>query len=147
MKFAMTLKQLILVTLVILGILQFIPVERTNPPVESPMVGSQAVVDLFRRACFDCHSNETIWPWYAQVAPLSWLVAHDVNEGRATLNFSTWNHLDMGEQDKARAEIWQQIESGDMPPPLYKLGHPASLITTDDHPLLRKWCGVAPRGY
>lgn len=147
MKFAMTLKQLFLVVLLIVGAMQFVPVERTNPPVEIRTVGPQPVMDIFRRSCFDCHSNETVWPWYAKVAPISWLVSRDVEHARAELNFSTWNRLSLREQDAARAEIWKKVEGGDMPPPFYMLGHPAARVTTDDHPVLRRWCGVEPSGY
>ncbi len=147
MKFAMTLKQLFLVTLLILGGLQFVPYERTNPPVESPTVGRQPVMDFLRRACFDCHSNETVWPWYAQVAPISWLVIRDVNQAREKLNFSQWNRLGLHEQERVKAEIWKQVKNGDMPPPFFMLGHPDALVTTDDHPLLRRWCGMDTGGY
>ena len=146
MKFAMTLKQLLLLMLLILGGLQFVPVDRTNPPVESTRVGPDGIMNVFRRACFDCHSNETVWPWYGQVAPFSWLVARDVNRGREKLNFSTWNRLDMRQQEKLQAEIWKRVKSGDMPPPFYNLGHPEALITTDDHPVLRRWCRVEAGG-
>jgi hypothetical protein len=147
MKFAMTLKQFLLLVLLAAGVMQFVPVERTNPPVEAPLVGPQPVMDIFRRACFDCHSNETVWPWYAKVAPVSWLVAHDVNEARAELNFSNWARLSLRDQDAARAEIWKKIDAGDMPPPFYVLGHPAAQVNTNDHPILRKWCGVEATGY
>ena len=140
----MTLKQLLLAMLLILVGLQFIPVERTNPPVESRSVGSQPVMNLFRRACFDCHSNETVWPWYAKVAPLSWLFAREVNRGREELNFSNWNRLAVGDQEKMKAQIWKEVKFTDMPPPFYVLGHPAGLVTTDDHRLLRNWCGIPP---
>ena len=144
MKFAMTLKQLLLVVLLIMAGLQFVPVERTNPPVESPKVGPQPVMDLLRRACFDCHSNETVWPWYGKVAPFSWMIARDVNNGRAVLNFSNWNRLSQREQDRLKAEIWKQVKFGDMPPPFYILGRPDGQVTTDNYPLLRKWCGIPP---
>lgn len=140
----MTFKQLLLVTLLILVAVQFVPVERTNPPVESPTVGSQPVMDLFRRACFDCHSNETIWPWYSKVAPFSWLFAYDVNRGREKLNFSTWNRPRLQDQNILKAEIWKQVKFGNMPPPFYVLGHPAGRVTTDEHPRIRNWCGIPP---
>ncbi|MDH5429724.1 MAG: heme-binding domain-containing protein, partial [Nitrospirota bacterium] len=76
--------------IVLIGI-QFIPVNRTNPPMEEEIVALPDVKAILKRACYDCHSNETIWPWYSQVAPASWLLAWDVAEGREELNFSTWN--------------------------------------------------------
>jgi len=146
MKFAMSLKQLLLITFVVLGALQFVPMERTNPPVESAAIGPQPVMDILRRACFDCHSNETVWPWYAKVAPFSWLVVRDVNHGREELNFSNWNRLSLREQDEMQAEIWKSVKNGDMPPTLYVLGHPEGRLTTDDHPLIRNWCGQSAGG-
>jgi hypothetical protein len=144
MKAAMTFKQLILFTLLIFLGIQFIPVERTNPPIKGRSVGPQPVMDLFRRSCFDCHSNETVWPWYGKVAPLSWLVAQDVNHGRDKLNFSTWNRLSLKDQDRLTAEIWKKVKSGDMPPPMYVFGNQEGRVTTDHHKMLRDWCGVPP---
>jgi hypothetical protein len=144
MKAAMTVKQLVLLTILIFFGIQFVPVERTNPPIEASSVGSQPVMDLFRRSCFDCHSNETVWPWYGKVAPFSWLVARDVNRGRDKLNFSTWNRLSLRDQERLTAEIWKRVKSGDMPPAMYVLGNPEGQITTDHHRMLRAWCGVPP---
>ena len=64
--------------------IQLVPVHRDNPPVASDLDAPADVKSILRRACYDCHSNETRWPWYAYVAPVSWLVAHDVEEGRRT---------------------------------------------------------------
>jgi hypothetical protein len=58
--------------------IQLVPISRTNPPVQGDFRGSSEVVSILRRACYDCHSNETVWPWYSRVAPLSWVIAHDV---------------------------------------------------------------------
>jgi len=67
-------------------LIQFIPVARTNPPVEGEISASPEVMSILRRACYDCHSNETRWPWYSKIAPVSWLSVKDVNEGREHLN-------------------------------------------------------------
>ncbi len=144
MNSAMTFKQLVLLSLLIFFGIQFIPVERTNPPVETRLVGPQPVMDLFRRSCFDCHSNETVWPWYGKVVPFSWFVARDVNRGRDKLNFSTWNRGSGQDQDKLRAEIWEQVKFGNMPPPMYVFGHQEARVTTDHHRMMREWCGVPP---
>ena len=61
---------------------QFVPVDRTNPPVGQEIVAPAEVMTVLERACYDCHSNETVWPAYSRVAPVSWLVARDVQEGR-----------------------------------------------------------------
>ncbi len=142
MKFAMNSRQLMLFMLLIFFGIQFIPVERTNPPVETRTVGPQPVTDLLRRSCFDCHSNETVWPWYGKVAPFSWLVVRDVNNGREKLNFSTWNRLSLADQDRLMAEIWQKVKFTDMPPPMYVFANQKARVTTDHHRMLREWCGV-----
>src|SRR5689334_23582497 len=76
----------------VIGLLlaQLIPVDRRNPPVQAEVQASAEARVLLRRACYDCHSNETVWPWYARVAPVSWVVVHDVRRGRDVVNFSTW---------------------------------------------------------
>jgi Haem-binding domain len=63
--------------------IQFVPVTTANPPVESDIPTSPEVKTVLRRACYDCHSHETVWPWYSQIAPISWIIARDVHEGRA----------------------------------------------------------------
>src|SRR5215831_3235209 len=77
-----------------LVLIQLIPFgrEHTNPPVtQEPAWDSPGTRELAKRACFDCHSNETVWPWYSRVAPVSWLTQRDVNGGRRHVNFSEWN--------------------------------------------------------
>ena len=144
MNSAMTFKQLLLIAVLIFIGIQFIPVERTNPPVEARAVGPQPVMDLFQRSCFDCHSNETVWPWYGKVAPMSWLVARNVNHGRAKLNFSEWNRLSRDDQTRLTAEIWEKVKFGHMPPEIYVFGKQEGRVTTDHHRLLRDWCGIPP---
>jgi hypothetical protein len=115
--------------------IQFIPVERTNPPIVSqPKWDSPETKALAERACFDCHSNETKWPWYSIVAPVSWLVSKDVVEGRAKLNFSEWG-VQKGEASEEGEggepdEIAEQVEKGDMPLPYYLITHPEARLTS-----------------
>ncbi len=74
------IKMVFIAVLVLAGI-QFIPVNRSNPPVEEEILASPEVKTILKRACYDCHSHETIWPSYSRVAPVSWLLAWDVGEG------------------------------------------------------------------
>lgn len=74
-------------------------------------------------ACYDCHSNETRWPWYSYIAPFSWLIQNDVEEGRDELNFSTWD--DDGDSD----DLYETIIEGTMPPTRYRFLHPAARLT------------------
>ena len=74
-------------------ILQFIPAKRSNVPTGMDMAAPDTVVKVMRRTCYDCHSQQTQWPWYSAVSPISVLIAHHVNEGRRHLDFSTWNYF------------------------------------------------------
>lgn len=128
-----------LTVLAVLLAIQFVPVGRTNPPVETDIPTSPEVKMVLRRACYDCHSHETVWPWYSHVAPLSWIVAHDVQEGRAELNFSTWNRYSAQEQMKKLKESWKEVQEGAMPPWLYSTPHRQARLSAQDRTLLRQW--------
>lgn len=103
-------------------VIQFLPVRpRTNPPVsQEPAWNSPETRALMERACYDCHSNETKWPAYAYVAPVSWLIVGEVNHGRHELNFSQWHS---GENEEG-AETVEAILENEMPPRQYLLLHP-----------------------
>lgn len=93
---------------------------RTNPPVQTRIAwNSPSTEQLVRSACYDCHSNETAWPWYAQVAPVSWLLAKNVNEGREALDFS-----EQTADQIAPEELIEEVEEGEMPPSSYLILHP-----------------------
>jgi Haem-binding domain len=126
--------------------IQLVPVNRTNPAVQGGFHGSAELVSVLRRACYDCHSNETVWPWYSRVAPVSWVIVHDVNEGRAALNFSTWNQLSPEKQAEAMKESWEEVAEGKMPTWYYVALHPEARLSTSDQSVLRAWSGPAGRG-
>lgn len=119
--------------------IQLVPVDRTNPPVEADVPASDEARAVLRRACYDCHSNETVWPWYSYVAPISWLVARDVREGRADLNYSTWNRLETKDRIKALRESWEEVEEGEMPLWFYLPAHPEARLSPQDRTILREW--------
>lgn len=103
--------------------MQFVPVARTNPPVEFAVEwDSPRSREIFYRACADCHSHETRWPWYSGVAPVSWLVANHVREGRREMNISVPDEVDAGEAVK-------EIRKDEMPPADYRLIHPEARLT------------------
>jgi hypothetical protein len=110
------------------GLAQLVPYGRnhTNPQVvQEPKWDSPQTLALAQRACFDCHSNETKWPWYSNVAPASWLVQRDVDEGRRRLNFSEWNSAVTAQRGRGRnpQEISGIVLQGEMPPLQYTLIH------------------------
>jgi hypothetical protein len=117
-------------------VIQFVPYGRdhVNPPVGAePAWDSSDTRALAKQACFDCHSNETQWPAYSRVAPVSWLIHHDVSEGRAVLNFSEWQRP----QEEA-TEAAEEVREGEMPLQVYRLMHAhARLNVTDRERLAR----------
>jgi cytochrome c551/c552 len=119
----------VIIALIVVGLLiQLIPLpgRGNNPPVTSePPWDSPQTRALAKRACFDCHSDETVWPWYSYVAPVSWLVYNDTMQGRRRLNFSQWN---TGSQ-RSVGEITGKIQEGEMPPAIYLPMHPNAHLT------------------
>ena len=108
--------------------------ERTNPPVLSePQWDSPDTRALARRACFDCHSNETNWPAYARIAPASWLIQHDVTEGRQTLNFSEWQRA-----QEESSEASEEVRDHEMPPALYRVMHSAARLNPTERETLAR---------
>jgi mono/diheme cytochrome c family protein len=108
-------------------IIQAVPYGRhhINPPVlAEPNWDSPQTRALVARACFDCHSNETVWPWYSNVAPVSWLVQHDVDEARRAVNFSEWNRPQKEARDSAKT-----VRDGEMPPWLYAIRHRSARLS------------------
>ena len=108
---------------------QLVPYGRDhdNPPVVAePAWDTPTTRELARRACFDCHSNETSWPWYSNIAPLSWLIQRDVDEGRDELNWSEWGPDEDGDEGA------ETVLEGSMPPDAYSLLHPEARLTDQE---------------
>ena len=114
---------LLIAAILLFGVIQLVPFGRdhNNPPIESePNWSSAEARALVKEQCFECHSNETEWPWYSNIAPASWLVAYDVIEGREHLNFSIWSEWDGADQEELD-EIIEVVQDGEMPPIQYKI--------------------------
>ena len=110
------------VGVILFAAIQFVPSAHTNPPVEfAAEWDSPRTRDLFYRACADCHSHETKWPWYSKVAPASWLIANHVREGRRDMNISVPDEIDV-------TEAVAQIRNNQMPPADYQLMHPEARL-------------------
>ncbi|MEZ5991593.1 MAG: heme-binding domain-containing protein [Planctomycetota bacterium] len=120
-------KPVLLGLLVLAAVIQLVPYGRdhSNPPVTGePQWDSATTRDLAKRTCYDCHSNETDWPWYSNVAPVSWLVQRDVDEGRSKLNFSEWDR-----KQKHADEAAEEVRDGEMPLWIYLPTHPEARLT------------------
>lgn len=121
--------RVVLAAIASFALIQLVPYGRThaNPPVASqPRWDSARTKQLFAQACGACHSNLTTWPWYSDVAPVSWLVQHDVDDGRGRFNVSEWR-----QQPQPSAErVAEAVRSGRMPPLQYKLIHSDARLTS-----------------
>ena len=132
-----------IVAILVVGIgIQLIPVNRTNPPVD-PAATFDAIVNpapevaaLLKKACKDCHSNETVWPIYGRIAPASWLVAWDVNHGRARLNLSEWRLLSPDMSRMRMLAMCVEVKSGEMPPFQYRLIHTEARLSDEEVSML-----------
>jgi hypothetical protein len=137
------LRRLALVLLVLFVVAQFIRPAKTNPPTNpSANLMTKAprdVAQIFDRSCRDCHSNETRWPLYSQIAPMSWLVAYDVREGRDHFNYSEWTSIDSDDQDKLLGGVCSLTKRGRMPQWQYLVMHRSAKLSPADVTTLCTW--------
>jgi len=130
---------------VLIVVAQVVRPSRTNP-ISNPQDHIQAVVPVapevtatLSRSCNDCHSNNTTWPWYSNVAPVSWLVANDVKEGRSEMNFSAWRTYKGEKQLELLGKICKQINEGEMPMATYTWAHPQAKLSAADRQAVCSW--------
>ena len=119
--------------------IQFITVDRTNPPVTGEIEAPEKVMAILRTSCYDCHSNETKWPWYSYIAPASWLIADDVQVGRGHMNFSEWSGYNTKQKNHKRKECGEEVEEGEMPLWFYIPLHPEATLSEEDTATLLSW--------
>ena len=130
--------------LLLLGI-QLIPAPVRNPPVQQANTLYAVenvppdVRSIFDASCNNCHSNRTNWPWYSHVAPLSWIVAHDVQNGRRLMNFSEWGTYSQKKRDEKLESICDQLMNGDMPDGKYLLIHRSARLTAEQSESVCLW--------
>ena len=139
-------KRLIFVSLAILILIQIIRPSRTNPPVvasrglESHVEVPADVQSVLKRSCYDCHSNETVWPWYSNVAPVSWYVARDVNVARGHVNFQNWEaQINEQEGKEHLGLICKLVREGKMPPADYRFIHEGTNISPQETSAVCAW--------
>ena len=125
--------------------LQFFRPDRTNPPIVEPetLEASTIVPDdvstIISRSCSDCHSHNTVYPWYSNISPFSWFLADHIEVGRKEMNFSVWNTYPPGKKQKKLEEICEQIEAKAMPLPSYLWIHRGAVLSESDGKLLCDW--------
>ena len=122
-------------------LIQFVPVNRENPIIDKglTLTAPPEVISILKSSCYDCHSNETEWPFYSYIAPVSWLVERDVEFGRDDLNFSKWNKMTENDKEITKEEIIEEISRDTMPMPIYLVTHPSASLSYDDKLLLKNW--------
>lgn len=145
------LKGTLLSLIVLFVVIQLLRPDRSNPPVDPAREitaihpTTPAVSSLLDRSCNDCHSNRTAWPWYSNVAPASWLVAHDVNDGRDALNLSEWGAYNAERRQKLGGKMCEEVKDREMPLSQYTLVHPGARLKTADVQALCSWAEqIAP---
>jgi len=126
-------------------VLQFIKPDTTNPSEDkTKFIGSYVqvpdnVLSKLEKACFDCHSNRTVWPWYSSISPVVYLIEHDVKDGRKKLNFSEWGNYEKKKILKKLEEISEEVTESEMPPGIYTLMHSDAKLTDEDKKSISDW--------
>ena len=140
-----TVRLLLILALVIFALIQLIPknlpqtsADRQNDIISNGVVNAE-IGGILKSSCYDCHSMETRYPWYSRIAPASWLLKSDINEGRSHLNFSEWKTYSKMEMIGKLGDIKEQVQSGDMPMPMYTLIHRKSKLNDAQKAALIQW--------
>ena len=136
------MKKIFLVLLLAFIMIQFFQIDKTNPPVNKGMdflnikKTPEPIAKLINNSCYDCHSNETKYPWYTNIQPVGWLVQNHYIDGRKHLNFSTFATYEPKKQEHHLEEIIEMIENEEMPLDSYILGHPEANLSTENRATL-----------
>jgi len=130
-----------MIFIIILIALQLIPIERSNPSTDQNIAlhPPKEVESILKKACYDCHSNETKWPFYANIAPLSFSISSHIKDGRKALNFSEWKNIDPKIKTKRIQRAIKTIKNGMMPLPTYLWLHDEAKLTKEEKRVLTTW--------
>ncbi|HHD77819.1 MAG TPA: cytochrome C [Campylobacteraceae bacterium] len=135
------MRKILAIFVLLLILIQLIRPERTNPATEpkETLHADPDVMKILKRSCYDCHSNETKWPWYSNIAPLSWSIISHVNDGRKALNFSHYVTIDPKIKEKRLKRLIKTTRNGMMPLPSYLWIHKDALVSSAEKERLEKW--------
>jgi len=143
----MKIKIIFWILIAIFLIIQFIPSGRPEVKKDNPKdllannIVPDEIANMLKTSCYDCHSNETVYPWYAYVAPVSWLVSRDIRKGHEKLNFSEWENLNKIKKAEHLDSMSDELESEEMPLPIYLLMHSNAKLTPEQRQTLIDWTG------
>ncbi len=134
------MKNTIYIIVVMFLLAQLIQPNKTNPTTnkELEIQTPKNIKIILKKACYDCHSNETTWPWYSKIAPLSWTIASHVNDGRSWVNYSIWNTYTQEEKDKKLKQTFRAIYVA-MPPSSYITFHQNANLSSSERKEVRDW--------
>lgn len=133
------------VILAVIVIMQLYPFPRPEVTTDNPndLIKTtevpENVATMLRAACYDCHSNETVYPWYSNIAPVKWWVYDHIIEGREDVNFSKWNSYSKSDKAEILDDITSEVSEGEMPLDYYPLTHPGAKLSDTDREILVKW--------
>lgn len=142
------LKIIVIVLALAFVVIQFIRPDHTNPSedeaqtIEASMAIPEDVRTVFGRSCADCHSNRTVYPWYSNISPASWILDNDIREGRRKLNISEWGTYENRKKIRTLDEICQQVEDGEMPLPSYLWIHWDAAMRPGEAQILCNWANA-----
>jgi hypothetical protein len=132
-------KVILIVVVALFIIMQFVPLNQTNPQIIQDVSAPSHIKTILKTSCYDCHSNETEWPWYSRIAPGSFLITRDVVEGRKHLNFSEFSDMDAFDSTDVADEILEVLNEGEMPILPYLLLHPKASLSESQTQDLMEW--------
>lgn len=132
--------------LIIFGLMQVIQTEKENFPINKnkEIKAPQEIMTMLQTSCFDCHSNQTNYPWYSHIAPFSWVISTHVNDGRKAVNYSNWEDY-TPEEKKKKLEATYRTVYAVMPLSSYIWFHPKADLTMEQRKQIREWTGVRNR--
>ena len=139
------MKKILIIFIVLLAAIQFITIDKTNPPADMnkdflATTNPPSDIDvILKSACYDCHSNHTEYPWYTNVAPVSWIIKQHINDGRNHLNFSDWNDYTDKKKDHKLEECLDMIKSGEMPMQGYVMFHEEAEFNHEQKMAIISW--------
>lgn len=129
------IKKILIVLVALVIIIQFFRIDKTNPitPIEKDFIEMNQppaeIAAILKTSCYDCHSNQVSYPWYTNIAPVSWFVKDHINEGREELNFSEWGDYSLKRKDHKLEECAEEVEEGEMPLDSYFIMHSDAELT------------------
>ncbi|MBL7901466.1 MAG: heme-binding domain-containing protein [Bacteroidia bacterium] len=145
MRKQLTVKKISIALLILFLVIQLFRIDKQNPPVVAEKdflalnTASAEVQNIIKASCYDCHSNTSVYPWYTNVAPVSWWIKHHIKEGRKHLNFSEWGNYTAKKADHKLEECVEMIQEGEMPMSSYTLIHRETKLSEEESLMLVNW--------